>query len=318
MPKPGRGQEDIDSAYYFLGRCGSYVCPSQRQPETCDVAEVARLPEFQNVDVRTGLSVPISIKRTTHPIRDPRPIAASSVTSRPGSSLQFPDTPSHSLLTLDTQAIWGNRDHLSTGDSCMRTIVNRAAAAALPPAWFTVAEAAWAVRTPEHFINTEIDKKIITARIGGHVRLLDRSSLSYLRAIREFRNSMAVELRRRIYREVCKALKENQIGHVMLDTFVLHLDKVLTEIDQRIRDIIEVRSSIEYDPCIRGLVAKGARIPVQVLGEVLRNGVAPADIARAYDLSMQQVELVFLYDRLHPRRGRPARSATTNCGDTKS
>jgi len=199
----------------------------------------------------------------------------------------------------------------------MRITVNRAAAAALPPAWFTVAEAAWVVRTPEHFINTEIDKKIITTRIGGHVRLLDRSSLSYLRAIREFRNSMAVELRGRIYQEVRNALKENQIGHVQLDTFVLHLDKVLTEIDERIRDIIEVRSSIEYDPCIRGPVAKGAHIPVHVLGEIVRNGVAPEDIARAYDLSMHQVELVFLYDRLHPRRGRPARGPTTNCGDVR-
>jgi uncharacterized protein (DUF433 family) len=172
---------------------------------------------------------------------------------------------------------------------------------------------------PEHFINTEIDKKIITARIGGaHVRLLDRSALSYLRAIREFRNSIAVELRRRIYQEVHKALKKKQPGHVQFDTFTLHLDKVLTEIDERIRGIVEVRSSVEYDPCIRGgvPVVKGARIPVHVLKEIARNGVASEDIARTYDLSMHQVKLVLLYDTLHPRRGRPPGvAATTSYSD---
>ena len=203
----------------------------------------------------------------------------------------------------------------------MRTIIDTAVAAvALPPAWFTVAEAAWAVRTPMHFINTEIDKKIIAAKIGGaHVRLLDRSALSYLRAIREFRNWIAVELRVRIYQEVHKALKKKQTGPIQFDTFVLRLDKVLTEIDERIRDIIEVRSSVAYDPCIKGggPVAKGTRIPVHVLGEIVRSGVAPKDIARAYHLSLHHVELVLLYDKLHLRRGRPSRVSATSLDDMR-
>ena len=50
-------------------------------------------PNSRTSTLRDGSSVPISIKRTTHPIRDPQPVTARSVISYPGSSPHFPDTP---------------------------------------------------------------------------------------------------------------------------------------------------------------------------------------------------------------------------------
>jgi uncharacterized protein (DUF433 family) len=200
----------------------------------------------------------------------------------------------------------------------VRTMTNRPAAVTLPPTLFTIPEAAWAVRTPEGFINKEIDNKIVLAQSRTtHARLLDRSDLSYFRAVREIRKSIEVELRKRIYIEVRKAIKGGDLQRHLSDVFILKLNGVLDEIDRRICDIIEARASVEWDPRIRGgaPVVVGTRIPVHTLGEMVRNGAIPSDLAEEYELSDRLVELALLYDKLHPRRGRPARGFGNNFND---
>lgn len=200
----------------------------------------------------------------------------------------------------------------------MRTMTHRTAAARTQPPLFTVPEAAWAARTSETFIHKEIDNKIVIAK-SGHVRTryLDKCDLSYFVVVRDFKRLFQTELRKRIYIEVRKAIEKNNNERDLSVAFVLRLDGVLEEINQRMEDIMKARASVNINPSVRGgmPVIGGTRIPVHVIGEMIRRGVTEMEIAEAYDLSCSQIESAVLYDQLHPRRGRPARDIEANMSD---
>lgn len=46
-----------------------------------------------------------------------------------------------------------------------------------------------------------------------------------------------------------------------------------------------------------------------MLGALARSGVEISHLAEEYDLQPRQVELAILYDKLHPKKGRPTTSS---------
>jgi uncharacterized protein (DUF433 family) len=132
------------------------------------------------------------------------------------------------------------------------------------------------------------------------------------RAVRKYHNSLTIDLRREIYTDLCKAIRDGDHPklRVNFDTFVVLLRPILHEIDKRIVDIQAARNSVQFDSNVRGgePTVSNTRIPVYMLQELVVNGAARREIAIEYELTPRQVDLALLYAELHPRRGRPART----------
>lgn len=176
----------------------------------------------------------------------------------------------------------------------------------LPPVLFTIPEAAWAARTVDKFVNGEVDKKVVQTSFNGK-RMLAEWDLLYLCAVRTIGASMNIELRKQIYQKVRLARQQGNSRRIVFGHFVLNLETVIHEMSKRIADISAARDTIQINPHRKGgdPVVKGTRIPVRLLGELARQGTCVEEISVEYDLSQRQVDLALLYDKLHPRRGRP-------------
>ena len=77
---------------------------------------------------------------------------------------------------------------------------------------------------------------------------------------------------------------------------------------ERVADINAARNIVHRSQNICGgdPVIGGTRVPIRMLGEMVRNGASISELAKEYDLTKRQIDLALLYDKLHPQRGRPS------------
>lgn len=188
----------------------------------------------------------------------------------------------------------------------MQSLKRRKTGNLIVPNLFTVPEAAWAANTEDRFVNGEVDQKIVVVRSAGK-RMLAQPDILYLSAVCEVGRDIGIKLRRHIYAKLNEALTGGNCRRVTLGFFELRLDDLLAQVDSRLADIRAARDLVISRAGVRGgdPVIRGTRIPVRMLSEMTRNGVESSEIEAEYDLSAKQVELALLYDKLHPRRGRP-------------
>ncbi len=169
----------------------------------------------------------------------------------------------------------------------------------------TVPEAAFVVGLPSKTINREIDARIISA--SGAERRLRGSDLFYLAAIKDVRNQVGPGLRKSLRRAISAAAATGQ-KEARCHHFVFAMDdlrkELLTGFEQLARTTerhIEARREVlSGEP-----VLKGTRIAARHVADLLRRGATFAQIEEDYGLSAEQVEAASIYDRTHPKRGRP-------------
>lgn len=182
-------------------------------------------------------------------------------------------------------------------------------ASPLANAKLTIPEAAYVAQMSERAINHEIDAKVMRARSSGRGRgrALSGADVVYLKAVRELRDRIAPSLRRQIRDAIATAVAraEPTARVATLEVPVASIEKELSpsfEALARLRQEIEIRPEVlAGEPVIRG-----TRIAARLVADLLRQGVAPAEIAEEYELAPAQIDAAALFDRVTPKRGRPA------------
>jgi uncharacterized protein (DUF433 family) len=174
---------------------------------------------------------------------------------------------------------------------------------------YTVAEAAYIAEMEPKAVDREIDAHVVQpSRRGGqrNGRLLEKSALLYLAAVRDIRTMLDTKARAAISQRVSLAAA-GKSAVVAFGRFQLPLKQLTRVLQPRLELIDEMREAFEVKPDVAGgeLVVKGTRLKVHMLAEMIRRGVPPGEISREYELTKSVIRLVVLYDTLYPRRGRP-------------
>jgi len=178
---------------------------------------------------------------------------------------------------------------------------------------FSVAEAAYIAGLEEKVVEREIDAGILVTGGGGpsvRERLLGAGAILYLAAISLHRTDMnralRIALARAIEREDTAGKSSASLGFLTID-----LDGVRASIAERLAAVREMHAAVVSDPRIGSgePILRGSRHRVHQVAELDRLGASEAEFREEYALTPDQVRIARLYDRLHPRRGRPLRPA---------
>ena len=169
----------------------------------------------------------------------------------------------------------------------------------------SIQEAAFVCGLSARTINREIDAKII--RAGGSGRTLEWGDLLYLEATKDLRNHFALDFRKSLRKVILQAVAADQ-REARFHHFVLHLDHLEEELlgsfaklENAVERHIEVRPEVlNGEPVLRG-----TRLPVSQLADLIKRGATSEELQEDHDISAEQVEAALIYDRTHPRRGRP-------------
>ena len=171
---------------------------------------------------------------------------------------------------------------------------------------FTVPEVAYVVGLSDKAVQREIDAGIVESASHEGTRAVSLPDLFYLAIVRDLRTSLAPDARARLRRAVTEASR-HQEGMVRMGFLAARLDEVRDSLRPRLGDLDSVDVQIVSRPTIRAgePVISGTRVPARLVAGLVRQGASAEELARDYALSPAQVAAATLFDRLHPKRGRP-------------
>lgn len=177
---------------------------------------------------------------------------------------------------------------------------------------FTVPEAAFLAGLPDKAVQREIDVRIVEAELVEERRELGFGDVLYLAAVRDLRASLTPGARARLRQATVDAVR-NRSGILRLGPFVLDLHDVEASLAERLERLRALDELIGSDPAVRAgePVLRGTRIPARLVAGLVAQGATTDEIVRDYGLSPEQVEAAMLFERAHPRRGRPAGPSVT-------
>jgi uncharacterized protein (DUF433 family) len=184
----------------------------------------------------------------------------------------------------------------------------RVALSSLAGAQLTVKEAAFVTGLGERIVNHEIDARIIPARTEQGERKIHGVDLLYLGAVRNLRDGLGQPLRRRLRNAIAKAAAENareatvEHFHVLIRDLEVELLGAFNELEAARRDHIESRADVlAGEPVIRG-----TRVAARHVADLIKRGAALAEVREDYDLTDEQIRAAIVFDKVTPKRGRPA------------
>lgn len=174
---------------------------------------------------------------------------------------------------------------------------------------FTVPEAAALLRQPQKYVNNAIARELAPlklSKVEGKQRVVTSAGLFALELLRGIEKLFSREGRRAILREALK-LSSGDTVCVEKGSIVVNLaqyqESVKTakaQLDEAERLIVRNSEILGGEPCVRG-----SRIPAYLVGALAnKHGVVEAH-ATYPSLTRQTIELVALYVKANPRKGRP-------------
>lgn len=171
---------------------------------------------------------------------------------------------------------------------------------------FTVPEVAFVTGVSDKAVQREIDAGIVDAVAGEEARAVGFPDLLYLAVVGDLRTGLAPKVRADLRRRIGEALRR-QVRTVRLGVFTTRLDRVEGRMRTRLRALEQVDAHIVSRPGVRAgePVIEGTRIPARLIAGLVRQGATTEELARDYELGPGQIEAAVLFDRLHPKRGRP-------------
>jgi uncharacterized protein (DUF433 family) len=178
----------------------------------------------------------------------------------------------------------------------------------------SIPEAAFVCGLGARTINGEIDARIIS--VGRAERTLEWADLLYLEATKEVRRHFAPELRKSLHKAIFKAVAAEET-EAHFHHFVIRLDHLADELLGSFNKLEEtIQRHIEECPQVLNgePVLRGTRLAVRHLADLVKRGATSEELQEDYEISAEQVEAALIYDRTHPRRGRPParRTRTTH------
>lgn len=178
---------------------------------------------------------------------------------------------------------------------------------------YTPAEASALTNVPIRTVRRLIDRRLIRPRrlqTGGSVqRLLSWEQLVYLRLEAEGLGLLPVAERRKIAKQIEADAGIDVVSVSEGLALLIQVKAVRKELDERLKKLERAESVIVEDPeTMRGTaVYRGTRIPVELIAELVNQGVGVDEILEGYPaLDREKIELAPLYVQAFPRRGRPA------------
>lgn len=178
---------------------------------------------------------------------------------------------------------------------------------------YTPAQASAVARLPLKAVHKLIDSRLIrpqrALRGKESQRLLSRGQLVYLRLEAEGVRLLPLAARR----EVARAVESTPDLEAMKlkggDALVIEVKSARRAVEQELVRLRKVQRMVVSDPEImRGTpVFRGTRIPVELVADMLTQGVSEQEILEGYALSSAQVKAAPFYMKAFPRRGRPVR-----------
>ncbi len=96
------------------------------------------------------------------------------------------------------------------------------------------------------------------------------------------------------------------------DTVEINWAKVSDRVQRRADELKRAKDIVSIDPEVRGgePVIEGTRIPVQLVHDLVEQGMTPEEILEHYpSLNPEKIRLADVHARAYPRRGRPRRRA---------
>lgn len=178
---------------------------------------------------------------------------------------------------------------------------------------YTPAEASALTNLPIRTVRRLIDRRFIRPRrlrTGRSVqRLLSWEQLVYLRLEAEGLGLLPVAERRKIAKQIEADAGIDVASVSEGSALLIQVKTVRKELDERLKKLERAESVIVEDPeTMRGTpVYRGTRIPVELIAELLKQGVSVGEILEGYPaLDREKIELAPLYVQAFPRRGRPA------------
>lgn len=178
---------------------------------------------------------------------------------------------------------------------------------------YTPAEASALTNLPIRTVRRLMDRRLIRPRrlrTGRSVqRLLSWEQLVYLRLEAEGLGLLPVAERRKIAKQIEADAGIDVVFVSEGAALLIQVKAVRKELDERLKKLKRAESVIVEDPeTMRGMpVYRGTRIPVELIAELLKQGVGVDEILEGYPaLDREKIELAPLYVQAFPRRGRPA------------
>lgn len=175
---------------------------------------------------------------------------------------------------------------------------------------YTVAEAAFIAEIDERFVAGEIEAGIIPAaaekRLKSRLRVIGKEAVFYVSAVKPYRRHMDRALRTRVWQAVNEAVTDHKT-EASLGFLSIDLLGIGSLIEPRLHQVDRLRSAVTQDPrtCSGEPVLRGTRHRVHQIAELIRQGVALGELCDELGLSPDEIDTALLYDRLHPRVGRP-------------
>ena len=177
---------------------------------------------------------------------------------------------------------------------------------------YTPAQASAVANLPLPAVHKLIERRLIRPRrrrTGRSIqRMLSREQVLYLRLEAQGLRLLPMSARRTIAKKIESSPEIDTVILTEGSALVIQVKPVRQELDEDLKKLERAESMIVSDPEImRGApVYRGTRIPVDLIADMLRQGVAPEEILEGYPaLNKEQIELAPLYVQAFPRRGRP-------------
>jgi uncharacterized protein (DUF433 family) len=179
---------------------------------------------------------------------------------------------------------------------------------------YTPAQASAVANLPLPAVHKLIERRLIRPRRlrTGHSiqRMLTREQVLYLRLEAEGVRLLPIAARRAIAKKIELSPEIDAVVLTEGSALVIQVKSVRLGLDQDLKRLERAETMIVSDPEImRGTpVYRGTRIPVELIADMLGQGVHTQQILDGYPaLDRDKVELAPLYVQAFPRRGRPAR-----------
>jgi uncharacterized protein (DUF433 family) len=172
----------------------------------------------------------------------------------------------------------------------------------------TVREAAFVTGMGERIVNHEIDARIIPSKTAGGDRRIGGVDVLYLSAVRNIRDGLGQPFRRRLRNAIAHAAAENareatvEHFHVLLQELEAGLLGAFKELQAARNEHIESRADVlAGEPVI-----KGTRISARHVADLVKRGASTAELRDDFDITDDQIRSAVVFDRITPKRGRPA------------
>ena len=153
-----------------------------------------------------------------------------------------------------------------------------------------------------------IDAHILRSRGRKSERAVSGADVLYLGAVREIRKHIAPKLRKQMREAITSAVTAAKpVAKVAaLEVEIATVEQRMIEnfraLERMKRDYIESRPGVfAGEPVI-----KGRRIPAHLVADLMRQGATLSEMQDEYDLTPEEVEAAVIFDRVTPKRGRPA------------